>query len=397
VPYTVAITLFDFGPIFPVLPTYTGRFFNIPPGPPFDTATAAGPGGPLVFPIMPATPMVPMALHVTDGAGGDLFRSGLVVVPPSPASLSLVTAVGAVSAAALPPMTARLAGTSFPLDVPDGLRVLIGTFGFGFVPPHSLTILVATVVPGAGTLALTITGSATYRWLFLIPVTSTFTYTTTLTLTPSADAKNPGQIVRATPGGSTLSFSDPFLARLSAFVGVVDGMIAPRIEGVFNTAVVGAVDAFLAGRGSVRTSTSVISARRIVVAAGGISLQIGLADFVMPVVATPVSTALKIAITPQPVEGTSQTYTVRVTSAGAPVAGAAVTLTNYKTGTVNTTTSNLPATNAQGETTFTAALRGFHRDTTDHAGGVVNRYPKLTATKAGFQSATLELVMASLL
>src|SRR4029453_12670356 len=96
-PYTVAISLFDFGTIFPTLPTYGGSFFNIPPGPPADTAMSAAPGGPLVFPALPAAPPVPMALHITDGAGGDLFRSGLVTFSPSPATVSLVTAVGAVS------------------------------------------------------------------------------------------------------------------------------------------------------------------------------------------------------------------------------------------------------------------------------------------------------------
>ena len=399
--YIVHISLFDFGPIFPptLTPTYRGSLFNIPPGPAFDTATSVPPASTLTFPLTPAVPVVPMALLVTDATGGgDLFRSGLRVLPPSPATVSLVTAIGGVSSTAIPAMTAGLVGMSFPVEIPEGARVVIGIFAFGFVPPNSLTITGLTLVTGAGTITLTITGSASYRWLILIPVTSSFTYTSTLSLSPSGDARTPAQILRATPSASTLSFTDPFLRSLSQFVGLVDAEVGKRIEGILNQAVAKAVDATLASRGSVRTTTSVISLHRITITAGGIGLHIGIADFRNPVMAAPPNTSLKISITPVPLRGRLQTYTVHVTNAaGAPVVGAAVTLTNYQSiGNANPTTSNCPPTNAQGTTHFSVALRGYHHDASGHGGGVVDRYPSLTASAAGYQNATIELVMGSI-
>jgi hypothetical protein len=389
--YTLRIILLDIkGEIYPTIPTYTGIVWLLPVLPPFDTATSVPPGNELTFPHIQPQPTVPMAVLITDGRGGDVFRSGLIVLPPSPSDLTFMTGVGEITKDDLPPLLASLKGSTLNIQVPDGFRVLLGLFAFGLQPPHSITITDVQINPGEGMLGLILTGTASYNFMF-IPFTTSFTYTAVLNMAPSSDAWNPHRIVRVTTSSGSFTFGRPLPPFLSSALGsVVTGEVGPRIENMLNDALTGTVNSVLADAKSVRTATSVISAINIFIKTNGIRFQIGMADFRLPVV--PSLCLLEINIAPDPVEGTSVTYTIHVAACGLPMQNATVKLTNYKGGALAFTT-NLQDTDVNGNTEFTGILRSFHHDATGHGGGVVDKYPYVSAFAPGSYPGTLELML----
>jgi hypothetical protein len=314
----------------------------------------------------------------------------MTVLPPPPSDVTWVTGVGGIATTALPPLLAGLIGTTLNTQVSEGVRVLLGLFAFGLLPPHSVTITGATLTPGAGTLDLTLTGTGSYNWMFIIPLTTTFTYTATLSVAPSADPWNPHRIVRVTTSGGRFTFGRPLPSFLSSAIGgVVSGEVEPRIENVVNDALTAEVTSALADAQSVRTATGVISAFDIVITSSGIRFQISIADFRLPVVPMPSLRTLAITIVPDPVERRSVHYTIHVAALGLPVENATVTLTNYQG--ARAVQTSLPATDVHGNTPFTDTLRSYHHDATSHGGGVVDRYPRLSVSAPGAYPATLEL------
>jgi hypothetical protein len=402
VTYRVDVTPLDLAGVFGAAGlSVTGTLTSVLPG--TSTRLAPDPGGPIpgagptsiLFPavISGALP-AEVVLSDTGAPSGQIFRSGLVTLPPTPGALTLYTAVGSIPAAAVSAFGASLGGTQLATPIHDLLKVVFGVFLLGFGPPESITITSATITPGTGSLAIAVTGSATYRLFFFVPFTQTFTIRTTVTVAPSGDGARTNRIVSVTPAGTTLTLPNPsfpaggFTIPFNAFNGALVGALEPAI----NQAIVRAVDAQLGARTPAmrRTPTCVISARRVGIAPSGISAQIVLADFGPAVVASP--RRLALSVSPAPTPGVQRTYTFRVTDRAdnSPVAGATVALTNHSPASTQTR-----LTDTQGNATFTTTLRS------QRLGGGPDREPRVlhpfaVATAPGAVTATLALTLIEL-
>ena len=374
----------------------TGTSTTLPPDP--GTPISGAPPTSILFPdVLSGTFPASVVLSDTGAPTGQIFRSGVVTLPPSPGQLTLYTAVGAIPAAAVTAFGASLSGTRLPTPVEDWLKVVLGVF-LGFGAPESVTITSATITPGAGSLSIVVTGSATYRLFFFVPFTQTFTISTTVTIAPSGDASRTGRIVSVAPAGTSLTLPIPATFPLSSGGGIslpfnlFNGTLVGALEPAINQAIVNAVDAALRARTPPmrRTATCVISARRVVIASSGISAQIMLADFGPAVV--PLPRALALSVTPAPEPGVQRAYTFRVADRAdnSPVAGATVALTNR-----NPITTQTRLTDAQGNAAFTTTLR------TQRLGGGPDGearllHPYAVATAPGAQAATLVLTLIEL-
>jgi hypothetical protein len=404
--YRIDVTPLDVAQVFGgAIPTVTGTLTSVLPGgsklPP-DPAVAI-PGASTTSVLFPAATsgMFPASVVLSDtGAGaGQLFRSGVVTLPASPGQVTLYTAVGALLAAELSAFGASLGSTQFATRIADGWRAL--GYLFGFLPPDSITITSASITPGAGSLAISLTGSGTYRFFLFIPFTQTFTISTTVTITPSGDGERTDRVVSVVPTGTTLTLptADPILRRIGATTppvpfNLINGTLTDALEPIINRAIINKVDGVVGARVPPvrRTPTSVVSARTLGISPGGISAQIMLADFGPALAALPRTLALSVS--PAPVPNVQKTYTFRVVDRAtrSPIAGATVTLTNH-----SPTTTQTRLTDAQGDASFTARLR-----TESLGGGALDQHldgdprllqPYAAATAPGAQATTLILTL----
>ena len=404
-PYRIDITLLDFAGVFgATTPAITGTLTSVLSG----SVTFAPdlsvpiPGAPSTSVLFPAgtSGMFPASVVLSDAGSptGQVFRSGEITLPPSPGRLTVITAAGSISPAAVTAFGSSLGGTQLATPVADGVKLVLGLF-LGFGPPESITITSAaiTLTPpppmtsGPGSLSITITGSLTYRLLFIVPFTQAFTISTSVAISPSGDGTRTDRIVAVTPSGKTLSLMVPSIPGgvLAVPFNVFNGTLVNALEPLVNRAIVDAIDTNLHGRTPPlrRTPTCVISARRIGITSAGISAQLMLADFGPAVVAAPRTLAL--SVTPAPVSNVQHTYTFRVVDRAdqSPVAGATVALTNH-----NPTRTDTQLTDAQGEAKFMAKLQaeilGSPHNADPHA-----LQPYAVATAPGAQAATLILTV----
>jgi len=336
-PFTLNISpLFDLGGFYTTaFPSLAGSIFSPPPasgstGTPLDTATSTALS--LIFSSAAVPPAGTSAILVTDvGTGGDFLRSGTVgALPASPAAATAITVPTVPISSGT--IAARAAGLFVPATaVPTGIRIVSGVLTGGTFIPLVVALGPAIATLGAGSITITLTGALTARVFFFSVSTITITAATTVTLAPSADPANPARILRVTLTPITISgigaavgfLLGPFLASL------ISAIVEPMINGL----ILSTASSTLAGSGLLLTATAVISARRVTISPGGVSLQLILGDLFGPAVVAPPKT-LSVSISPTPVANTAHTYTVTVVDSvtSLPVIGANVTLETNATG-----------------------------------------------------------------
>jgi hypothetical protein len=175
----------------------------------------------------------------------------------------------------------------------------------------------------------------------------------------------------------------------------VGGIAGPFVETAINDAITALVAPGLASIGFRRTPSSVVSARRVTIAASGIALALVIADLFGPAV-TAIPGNLNATVAPAPQAGTQRVYTVTVTNAatGAPVDQADVTLHNFTTTGTAVTVGPLK-TSVSGQVTFNVALRpkiSYKVIPVDHERVRIFASPTLTVSKAGFNAVNLTLL-----
>jgi len=151
----------------------------------------------------------------------------------------------------------------------------------------------------------------------------------------------------------------------------------------------------LASLGFVRSPTSVLSARRVTITGGGLTLSLVLADLVGPAI-SPIPGRLQATVSPAPQAGIQRVYTVTVTNAATttPVDQADVTLHNFTANGVAQTAGPFQ-TNASGQATFNVALHPkitFQVNPIGHERIRVFAPPTLTVSKTGFNTISLRLL-----
>ncbi len=407
-PYIVDLFPIDLGGFIGIGPALSGTFTNVSPGPATDTATAST-TAPFRLSFASATPPPPgvATLHVANsGPAGDLFRSGpMTAVPPSPGTvtaISVPTSLTTLLTPAITAMAARLGG--IPLTPPGWVVGLMAAMSLGAFIPVTGAILGITpaVNTPPGSVTFTVTGFFTVRVLYFFTDTIAFTGTLVTNPAPSGDVMQPGRIL-SVPCATTLSTTttgpSPSLAMMGAYLSIVApavGAIArPYLETAINDTINGLVAPGLASLGFLRSPSSVVSARSVIIGGGGMRLSLVLADLLGPAV-TPIPKRLNATVKPAPQAGTQHAYTVTVSEAatGTPIDQAAVTLHNF-------TTSGAPQpvgplqTNTSGQVTFNVALHPkitIQVVPTTHERIRVFAPPTLTVSKAGFNTLTLRLL-----
>jgi hypothetical protein len=409
-PYTVNLFEVDLGGFIGLGTALSGTFVNEGPSRGTDRATAAA-AAPRTLAFMSATPPPPgsATLHVANsGPTGDLFRSGrLTGLPPSPGILTVysvptgLTRFTATTLAAL--LRPRVATIS--LAPPLWISILMGLLSLGTYIP--VTGVLTSIVPTftgmpAGTMTLTLTGFFTFRAYYFWTDTIAFTGTIIATPAPSGDVLRSSRVLSvpcAVRLATTTTGPSPTLALTGLFLSLLAPVFAPAaqalVEDAVNTGIDGAVAPALGSLGFRRSPSSVVSARSVVVTGAGMALSLVLADlFGAGVVRIPSN--LRAAISPPPKAGGPQPYTVTVTdmASGASVDQADVTVENY-TATGAAQTLGPQPTNANGQTTFTVALRfkvvtAVDPETHEHE--PVFLPPTLTVSKAGYNTIHLRLL-----
>jgi hypothetical protein len=397
-PYTLNISpLLDLAGFYSAgFPPLTGSIFAPPPpsgsaATPLDTASSTGLS--LGFTSTAVPPTGASALLVTDGGtGGDFLRSGAVnALPASPVAATAITVPSVLIPAAT--ITARAAGIFVPATaVPTGIRIVSGFLTGGTFIPLVVALGPATATLGAGAITFAVTGVVTARVFYFSVSAITITATTTVTIVPSADPSNPARILRVTLTPITLT-------GIGAPVGLVLGplvasLLSVVIESMLNSLILSTASSTLSGSGLLMTPTAVISARRVTIAPGGISLQLILADLFGPAVVAPPKT-LSVSISPTPVANITHNYTVTVVDAvsGLAVAGANVTLENFASG---GPISKL--TDPAGKAVFPNVTLRIRRVVVIDTGDDKPRRevelipPTLTVTAAGYNSVVLDLL-----
>jgi hypothetical protein len=397
--YRIDVTLLDIDSVFGgAIPVWRGTLTGVLPGTsirlPADPAVAIpGASMSVLFPgalsgVFPAS----VLLSDAGAATGQLFRSGEITLPASPAQLTLYSAVGGISPAELATFGASLSGTQLPTPVPDWQKLLLGLF-LTFGAPETVTVTSASVTPAAGSLSISISGSVTYRLLFFIPFTQSFTIRTSVAITPSGDGVRTDRVVSVVPTGTTLTLMGTPAAIPIPF-SMLNGTLTNTLEPLVNRAIVNAVDAILRARNPPmrRTPTCVISARKVGIAASGITAQIMLADFGTAI--APLPRTLALSVTPAPVPNTQQAYTFHVADKAShdSVAGATVVVTNH-----NPSATQSGVTDAHGDTRLTLALHAQTLGAGAHVeSGPTVLQPYAVATAPGAQAATLVLTVVEL-
>lgn len=409
-PYTLDLFPIDFGGFIGTGPTLSGVLATVLPTTLVDAATAST-AAPLrlSFPAAIAPPPGLATLYVAN-PGGDLFRSGLLnAFSPMPGTLTVISVPTTSTTLLESTLTARTAGlVPIPLTPPGWIVWLMSLItGFMFIPvTGTILTLVPTVGTPAGGVTFTATGFFVIRVGLFTTQTVTFTGTLSASPAPSGDTLQPNRILTVpcttslsvSPGGPspTLALTSLLLTLLGPAAGAIAG---PALETAINDAIIGLAGTGLAGMGFRRTSSSVISARRVAVTAPGpaaaIRLSVVLADLLGPAI-TPLPRNLNASVAPQPVAGSQRVYTVTVTDAvtAAPIDQADVTLHNFTTGGTAQTVGPLQ-TSASGQVPFDVALRpkiSVHIIREEHERVRVFVPPTLTVAKAGFNALTLRLL-----
>ena len=408
-PYTVSLLPIDVAGFIGLGPSLGGTFTSVAPTPAVATATAtAAASATLNFATVTPPPPGVATLHVTNSTPtGDLFRSGLLTsVPPSPGTVTAIsfpTSLTGLSAAAL---AARVATVGrIPITPPAWIVGLVSAATAGTYIPlgGASTGIVPTLNTPAGTVTFTVTGFFTFRTYYFFTDTVGFTGTLTTTPAPSADATQPGRILSLT--GTTTSLTttttgpSPTLAVLGWFLSLVapavGGIVQSQLESVVNQAIDSLVAPGLASLGFIRSPTSVVSARRVVVTGSGIGLSLVLADLLGPAVTpAPGTLHVEVAPTPRSTQQTSYTVTVTNSATGSAVPQATVTLHNFSSTGAAQTIGPLQ-TDSAGQAKLSAALRGKVTSRVDpmtHEHERVFLPPTLTVSRSGFSTVTLRLL-----
>jgi hypothetical protein len=404
--------LFDGGKYYEKgLVALNGSIFS-PPNPggggaPRDTVTSTSPPSFLSLPFASATvpPVAPGTVLVTDSViGGDLVRSGAITpFPASGTSAPLVTAPPALISAgmvdaAVAAWAAREGGSLRPTMVPYWIRLASGLLTAGINIPLVVSAGPPTVALGDGTFTVTVPVFVVTRQFYFFVRTLDLTLTLIYTPAPSHDPAVPSRVLNIGYTSRTLSGA---LGQgpLGAFV---SALIAPKLESAVNDLIVSTARAQMRAIGYRPSPTAVFSARKVTITAGGVNLQIVLADVLGPAI-VPLTPALAVTISPTPKAGVQRTYTVTVTNSatGAAVPGATVTLDNYDA--TGASRVSAATTNQAGQATLNVTLRvkttatrtveidieGVLREVDGES--VVTK-PLLTVSAAGFSSVMMTLL-----
>ena len=286
------------------------------------------------------------------------------------------------------------------IPIPLGLQLAAGALTAGAIIPLSLTVAAVTLVPGAGTLALTVTGTLVVQQAYFFTITHAFALTVTLAVTPSGDPTNASRVVAvmvapppaAAPTLTATGIPGFVTAPLAPAIAVI---VSSLVETRVNAIIMGTAPGALAGSGFMLTPTARISAVGITITTSGISLRPVLGDFFGPGV-VPIPGTLSISISPTPEAGVQHSYLVTVTNSanGAAVAGATVVLHNYTTLNPQTIVSTTKTTDAQGHATFTTTLH-FKKQRIVHGANdfeIILISPTLTVSHSGFSPVEIVLL-----
>jgi len=408
-PYTVNLLPIDIAGFIGLGPSLGGTFSTITPTPAVATAVAtAAATTTLTFPTATPPPPGVATVHVTNSTPtGDLFRSGLLTsVPPSPGTVTAISFPTSLTSLSATALAARVATVGrIPITPPGWVVGLVSAATAGTYIPlgGAITGIVPTLNTPAGTVTFTVTGFFTFRTYYFFTDTVGFTGTLTTTPAPSGDPTQPGRILSLTGTTTTLTTTttgpSPTLAVLGWFLSLmapaVGGIVQPQLENAVNQAIDSLVAPGLASLGFIRSPTSVVSARRVVVTGSGLGMSLVLADLLGPAV-TPVPGTLRVQITPTPraTQQTSYTVTVTNTATGSAVPQATVTLHNF-TSTGAAQTIGPLQTDGAGQAKLSAALRGkvtSRVDPVTHQRERVFLPPTLTVSRTGFSTVTLRLL-----
>jgi hypothetical protein len=312
-PYIVNLLPIDAAGFIGLGPSLGGTFTAVAPAPAVATATAtAAASTTLSFPTATPPPPGVATVHVTNSSPtGDLFRSGLLTsIPPSPGTLtalSFPTSLTSLSAAALASRVAAMGRIA--ITPPGWVVALVSAASAGTYIPlgGAVTGIVPTLNTPPGTVTFTVTGFFTFRTYYFFTDTVGFTGTLTTTPAPSGDPTQPGRILSLSGTTTTLATTttgpSPTLAVLGWFLSLVapavGGIVQPQLESAVNQAIDSLVAPGLASLGFIRSPTSVVSARRVVVTGSGLGISLVLADLLGPAF-SPVPGTLRVQVTPHP-------------------------------------------------------------------------------------------------
>jgi hypothetical protein len=397
-PYVVEVTFLDFTGLFAnISPAMMGGIFVPPPpgggpaGAPTFAGTGSSPGQPftVTFHALGAPPEGFAAMLVTETTfGGDLFRSGPVQLPPSPAQLTVNL---------VPPQQPSPAP---PTLTPSQVSGLVGSVaGNTLSAGGGMTVAIATATAKlvAGAVKLTLTGTIRWSW-FIFSASTGFTLTMFLGLAPSHDPSDTSDVVSA-PVVTTGAAAPPALTLTSILL----SPLAPALAGLFASEVASVVAAeinqmipsiasgALANMNRQLTPTAVISLERAVITGSGIGLIASVSDLFGPGI-EPIPISLRAVISPPPRYGEPIDYTVEVvedTATGQAVPGATVKITTpapteTKPQNIDTVTET---TGSNGLATFPQlTLQSVELPVFNGKGmsGQLTIYPWLSAKAAGF-------------
>ena len=341
--YTLGITVFDLASIYPRgNPAFLGTL-TVPLNGSSTSTIAGGAPTTIAFTTSVSPPTVPGTLLIKDLTGpGDLFRSGPVMRwPKEPASVTAFT-LPLGPTAALPTFSGvgrfsyaelgALIASSLPIviDVPGWATALSSVLtAFQFNPGQifitAMAFLQSTTGPGII--------RAVFGGFIDDPAGENgvnFGGSIDLKPAPSGDASDPTNVLAI--GTLNLSLNlDPLAAKLGwAIVGILaplfSGNLSPMISDKVNGAIASAVAGVnVAGIAPGLTSSWTISARKVTVAASGMSIETIASDLPRP-------RFLMANVTPQPApSAVAVKYTVTVddTITGVGIGGAEVTLNNF--------------------------------------------------------------------
>lgn len=383
-------TIVDLGNFYATFPALTAKLFNPPPasgsaGTVADTATATLSPFSINFAATAASPTAAMALLVDDptsptAGGGDFFRWTDHPLPPSPATLASYTIPASRTSFTTSDLQSRI-NTLLPMALPldPSLVAGVGIATSGAVVLKSITITSLSVGMAPPNLSFNALGTVKFSNFGVADSSVSFTLAITVSVLPSRDTAvaTRALAVKSVSADFKVVGLEPNV--VSLFQGAIGGMVAQRLEDTLNGFIQSAVGPAAASAGFQLTKTAVVSAQRVVVAAGGLTLAFVIADVRGPaLVPLVVPVTIQIRVEPSPLgrSGKSTPYVVTVTDAktGAPIPNALVTLTNFDAQ-HNTHTSHGTTDPITGTWPFTAALR---EKIIQHSG--VDVAPSLTVT-----------------
>jgi hypothetical protein len=398
--YTLGINIIDIlGTTFPTgtPPPLSGTLSlstNSPPA----RATSSGSPAAISFSVA-SPPFLSGTLLLTDPTGpGDVFRSGPIinwpnapafvngyVIPVSPdpnLPAPLSAGVGHYSYSQLASMVSSKLPVYF--DVPGWLTSLcLALSAFQFNPGRvwisSISFSQSTTGPGII--------RAVFGGFIDDPAGENgvnFTGSTDLTPAPSGDANDPANIIQITAFNLSLNIDPGAQLLAAAVVGALANFVAGNLSGPISEKLNDAIASAVAGVNVPGlTSTWTISARRITVSAGGITIQTIASDLARP-------RLLMATVAPQPgVTATPVNYTVTVEDAvtSAAISGATVTLHNFtQTGAAADVSHT---TGGNGQAIFPNLILHTKRRIIVSSGGTNREGKPVHETEQGFEHPTM--------